>query len=119
MMKFVSGNFSFLVMVFILIGIGVSVFVFTQFNYNDIISIINNEKAAPPPTRSLFPDQTETISVRNSLNKEAFEIGKVGTIGAAESDNIMTLPDLFSKVEQSIVQITDDTYAASSFSSRM
>ena len=105
-------------MVFILIGIGVSVFVFTQFNYNDIISIINNEKAASP-TRSLLPDQTATISVRNSLNKEAFEIGKVGMIGAAESDNIMTLPDLFSKVEQSVVQITDDTYAASSFSSRM
>jgi S1-C subfamily serine protease len=42
---------------------------------------------------------------RQSLDDSAFKIGQVSTVQASNSD--LTLPDLFVKVEKSVVQITD------------
>jgi S1-C subfamily serine protease len=42
---------------------------------------------------------------RSSLSEEAFRIGQVSTVQASTSD--LTLPELFTRVEKSVVQITD------------
>jgi S1-C subfamily serine protease len=42
---------------------------------------------------------------RGSLSEDAFRIGQVSTVEASTSD--LTLPDLFTRVEKSVVQITD------------
>lgn len=42
---------------------------------------------------------------RGSLSEDAFRIGQVSTIQASTSD--LTLPELFTRVEKSVVQITD------------
>lgn len=42
---------------------------------------------------------------RGSLNESAFQIGQISTVEA--SDTELTLPDLFARVEKSVVQITD------------
>ncbi|MDQ4101183.1 MAG: trypsin-like peptidase domain-containing protein [Thermoproteota archaeon] len=49
-------------------------------------------------------DQT-TIEGRRGLSQDAFRVGQVGIVRA--SDIPLTLPDLFQKVENSVVQITD------------
>ncbi|HEX2107604.1 MAG TPA: trypsin-like peptidase domain-containing protein [Nitrososphaera sp.] len=46
-----------------------------------------------------------TIDGRRGLGTDAFRVGQVGTVEA--SDIPLTLPDLFQKVENSVVQITD------------
>lgn len=45
-------------------------------------------------------------SDRSGLNEDAFRIGQVSTVEASTSGDL-TLPDLFAKVEKSVVQITD------------
>ncbi|MGI0048831.1 MAG: S1C family serine protease [Nitrososphaera sp.] len=42
---------------------------------------------------------------RDSLNDSAFEVGQVSTVQASDSE--LSLPDLFAKVDKSVVQITD------------
>jgi S1-C subfamily serine protease len=42
---------------------------------------------------------------RSSLSEDAFRIGQVSTVQASTSD--LTLPELFTRVEKSVVQITD------------
>jgi S1-C subfamily serine protease len=42
---------------------------------------------------------------RSSLDDSAFRLGQISTVEASNSD--MTLPDLFQRVEKSVVQITD------------
>jgi S1-C subfamily serine protease len=42
---------------------------------------------------------------RGSLSEDAFRIGQVSTVQASTSD--LTLPELFTRVEKSVVQITD------------
>ena len=48
-----------------------------------------------------------TIEGRRGLSNNAFQIGQVGVVKA--SDTELPLPDLFQKVEESIVQITDSS----------
>ena len=55
-----------------------------------------------------LPDFTPTTSNSNdraSLDDNAFQIGQVSTVEAADSE--LSLPQLFAKVEKSVVQITD------------
>ena len=42
---------------------------------------------------------------RSSLSEDAFRIGQVSTVQASTSD--LTLPELFTRIEKSVVQITD------------
>lgn len=44
---------------------------------------------------------------RGSVGDEAFQIGQVSTVEASNSE--LSLPDLFTKVEKSVVQITDSS----------
>jgi S1-C subfamily serine protease len=46
-----------------------------------------------------------TTDGRRGLSDDAFQIGQVGIVKA--SDTVLPLPDLFQKVEKSVVQITD------------
>jgi S1-C subfamily serine protease len=46
-----------------------------------------------------------TIDGRSGLREDAFQVGQVGIVKA--SDAQLSLPDLFQKVENSVVQITD------------
>lgn len=52
------------------------------------------------------PVQTGTND-RDSVTDDAFKIGQVSTVEA--SNNELSLPDLFTKVEKSVVQITDSS----------
>ena len=52
------------------------------------------------------PDQTGTTD-RGNVGDDAFRIGRVSTVEASNSE--MSLPDLFTKVETSVVQITDSS----------
>lgn len=55
-----------------------------------------------------FGDQTSTgANDRDTVSDEAFRIGQVSTVEASNSE--LTLPDLFAKVEKSVVQITDSS----------
>ena len=51
--------------------------------------------------------QTTTTEGRRGLSDDAFQIGQVGIVKA--SDTELPLPDLFQKVEKSVVQITDSS----------
>jgi S1-C subfamily serine protease len=51
--------------------------------------------------------QTPTTDGRRGLSDDAFQIGQVGIVKA--SDTELPLPDLFQKVEKSVVQITDSS----------
>ncbi|MFL6481076.1 MAG: S1C family serine protease [Nitrososphaera sp.] len=50
-----------------------------------------------------------TTDGRRGLSDDAFRVGQVGTVKASDAD--LTLPDLFQKVEKSVVQITDSKEA--------
>lgn len=52
------------------------------------------------------PAQTGTND-RGSVSDDAFKIGKVSTVEASDAE--LSLPDLFTKVERSVVQITDSS----------
>ncbi len=52
------------------------------------------------------PDQTRTHD-RGTVDEDAFKIGQVSTVEASDSE--LSLPDLFEKVERSVVQITDSS----------
>jgi S1-C subfamily serine protease len=51
--------------------------------------------------------QTTTTDGRRGLSDDAFQIGQVGIVKA--SDTELPLPDLFQKVEKSVVQIADSS----------
>lgn len=51
--------------------------------------------------------QTTTTDGRRGLGDNAFQIGQVGIVKA--SDTELPLPDLFQKIEKSVVQITDSS----------
>lgn len=51
--------------------------------------------------------QTTTTDGRRGLGDDAFQIGQVGIVKA--SDTELPLPDLFQKIEKSVVQITDSS----------
>jgi S1-C subfamily serine protease len=50
-----------------------------------------------------------TTDGRRGLSDDAFRVGQVGTVKASDTD--LSLPDLFQKVEKSVVQITDSKEA--------
>ena len=71
-------------------------FVYSQFNGFDI------KGSTPPHVGGLV---NTSVIVREGLDDSAFKVGQVSTAQASDSE--MTLPDLFVKVEKSVVQITD------------
>ena len=71
-------------------------FVYSQFNGFDI------KGSTPPLVGGLV---NTSVIVREGLDDSAFKVGQVSTAQASDSE--MTLPDLFVKVEKSVVQITD------------
>ncbi len=76
----------------------VILFVYSQFK--DVNDLAGNV----PFLNDLVQRTTEG---RRGLSNDAFQIGQVGVVKA--SDTELTLPDLFQKVEESIVQITDSS----------
>jgi S1-C subfamily serine protease len=71
-------------------------FVYSQFNDFDV-------KGGPP---LLVGDLVNTsVPQREGLDDNAFQVGQVSTAQASNSE--LTLPELFVKVEKSVVQITD------------
>ncbi len=77
----------------------VILFVYSQFrDANDFLSNV-------PLLSDLV--QTTTTDGRRGLSNDAFQIGQVGIVKA--SDTELSLTDLFQKVENSVVQITDSS----------
>jgi S1-C subfamily serine protease len=77
----------------------VILFVYSQFrDVNDFLSNV-------PLLSDLV--QTTTTDGRRGLSDDAFQIGQVGIVKA--SDTELSLTDLFQKVENSVVQITDSS----------
>jgi S1-C subfamily serine protease len=77
----------------------VILFVYSQFK--DVDDFVDNV----PFLSDLV--QTTTTDGRRGLSDDAFQIGQVGIVKA--SDTELLLPDLFQKVEKSVVQITDSS----------
>lgn len=71
-------------------------FVYSQFNDFDV------KGGAPPLVGGLV---NTSVPDRGGLDDSAFQVGQVSTAQASNSE--LTLPDLFVKVEKSVVQITD------------
>jgi S1-C subfamily serine protease len=78
----------------------VILFVYSQFKDVD-------DFAGNVPFLSDLVQTTTTTDGRRGLSDVAFQIGKVGIVKA--SDTELPLPDLFQKVEKSVVQITDSS----------
>src|SRR5919199_2874887 len=76
----------------------VILFVYSQFK--DVNDLAGNV----PFLNDLVQRTTEG---RRGLSNDAFQIGQVGVVKA--SDTELPLPDLFQKVEESVVQITDSS----------
>jgi S1-C subfamily serine protease len=76
----------------------VILFVYSQFK--DVNDLAGNV----PFLNDLVQRTTEG---RRGLSNDAFQIGQVGIVKASDAE--LTLPDLFQKVEESIVQITDSS----------
>ncbi len=73
-------------------------FAFSQFNSLDF--------NAPriPDLGDLISDTDNTRSSRQGLDDEAFQVGRVSTVEAQDSE--LSLPDLFERAEPSVVQIS-------------
>ncbi len=85
--------------IIIIIAAIVILFVYSQFrDANDFLSNV-------PLLSDLV--QTTTTDGRRGLSDDAFQIGQVGIVKA--SDTELSLTDLFQKVENSVVQITDSS----------
>jgi S1-C subfamily serine protease len=74
-------------------------FAFSQFNDLDNLDV--------PLVDDIIQTSTNIggSTDRGSLGEDAFRIGQVSTVQASTSD--LTLPELFTRVEKSVVQITD------------
>src|ERR671923_1342960 len=74
-------------------------FTFSQFNDLDNLDV--------PLVDNIIQTSTNIggSTDRGSLSEDAFRIGQVSTVQASTSD--LTLPELFTRVEKSVVQITD------------
>ena len=77
----------------------VILFVYSQFK--DVDDFVDNV----PFLSDLV--QTTNTDGRRGLSDDAFQIGQVGIVKA--SDTELPLPDLFQKIEKSVVQITDSS----------
>jgi S1-C subfamily serine protease len=74
-------------------------FAFSQFNDLDNLDV--------PLVDNIIQTSTNISGStdRSSLSEDAFRIGQVSTVQASTSD--LTLPELFTRIEKSVVQITD------------
>jgi S1-C subfamily serine protease len=86
----------------IIIGIVVGLFLSTQLDYGDISSLFTTQKSQ---IESLLSPDRITLN-RGSLNDEAFKVGKLG-LAIDQGSAMITLPELFSRVQQSVVQVSD------------
>jgi S1-C subfamily serine protease len=79
-------------------------FAYSQFNPLDFAP-----RGSLPDVSKLITDTNNTDNPRQGLQNSAFEVGRVSTVAAADSE--LTLPDLFEKAEPSVVQVsaTSDT----------
>jgi S1-C subfamily serine protease len=79
-------------------------FAYSQFNPLDFAP-----RGSLPDVSKLITDTNNTDNPRQGLQNSAFEVGRVSTVAAADSE--LTLPDLFDKAEPSVVQVsaTSDT----------
>lgn len=73
-------------------------FVYSQFNDRG-----NNGPSSLPLIKNIIPDGASND--RSALSRDAFKIGQISTVEATNSE--LTLPDLFDRVEKSVVEITD------------
>jgi len=80
----------------IILGAVAIFFVYSQFND------VNFKGGTPPLVGGLL---NTSVSERQGLDNNAFKVGQVSTAQASNSE--LTLPELFVKVEKSVVQITD------------
>ncbi len=71
-------------------------FAYSQFNSFDF------DRPQLPDISSLI--NTGTGAQRDSLDDDAFKVGRVSTVEAADQE--LTLPDLFEKTERSVVQVS-------------
>ena len=82
----------------VLIAIGSAAFIYSQFNGDnddDGFSLIDKISSSPLLRNSLFyPDST--------ITKDAFKIGQVGALMASSQPDL-TLPDLYTRVEKSVI----------------
>lgn len=84
----------------IITAVIVILFVYSQFrDANDFLSNV--------PLLNDLVQTTTTDGRRRGLSDDAFQIGQVGIVKA--SDTELSLTDLFQKVENSVVQITDSS----------
>jgi S1-C subfamily serine protease len=86
----------------IIAGAGIF-FVYSQFNDLGDFSV-----GLPFANDTVRPGDNTGLD-RDNINKDAFVVGQISTVEA--SDKEMTLPELFTSVEKSVVQITDSDEA--------
>ena len=73
-------------------------FAYSQFNTLDF------RTPSVPNIQDVINNKGDSGTARSNLAGEAFKIGRVSTVEAADQE--MTLPDLFEKTENSVVQVT-------------
>jgi S1-C subfamily serine protease len=99
-MRFVSLSLNKAILSVSIIVLAVAIFfAFSQFNDPDNLDV--------PLVDDIIQTSTNIggSTDRGSLSEDAFRIGQVSTVQASTSD--LTLPELFTRVEKSVVQITD------------
>jgi len=85
----------------VIIGAIAIIFAYSQFNDFDFNRVPTFDDFVQTSGRSNSNSNLD----REGLNESAFQIGQVRTVEASDTD--LTLPELFARVEKSVVQITD------------
>jgi S1-C subfamily serine protease len=84
----------------IIMAAAVILFVYSQFkDVDDFVGSV--------PFLNDLLQTTTTTDERGGLSDDAFQIGQVGIVNPSNTE--LSLPDLFQKVEKSVVQITDSS----------
>jgi S1-C subfamily serine protease len=84
----------------IIMAAAVILFVYSQFkDVDDFVGSV--------PFLNDLLQTTTTTDERRGLSDDAFQIGQVGIVNPSNTE--LSLPDLFQKVEKSVVQITDSS----------
>jgi S1-C subfamily serine protease len=82
----------------VIVAAGAILFAFSQFYDLDFTGEV-------PLITDLVDSGSNTGNDRGSVDRDAFRIGQISTVEA--SDTELSLPELFTRVESSVVQITD------------
>lgn len=78
---------------------GIAIFlVYSQFK-----DLGGNDPSSVPLIKNIIPNSASND--RSNINGDAFKLGQISTVEATNSE--LTLPDLFDRVEKSVVEITD------------